>query len=320
MNVFKPTIEARGGRSLIFMTFKLVAVTAFALFLVSKLAQLNSESVDVGMKLSLDAQFAEAPLAIEPQAHTVPVEVEARTTFVSEAAVYLDLRRPEDVATLGRSTHSNSEPTAFYGGAWKPTNVVQDTDRLSLTVRKGVGGDRPTMAEVRTKERYGYGRYEVIMRPSGESGIVSAFFTYTGPWAGDPHDEVDIEFVGKNTRYIEFNYFRNGRTDAHKRVKLGFDAAKRMHLYAFDWQPDQIIWYVDGREIYRTPYGSRGIPDHPGQIYASAWTGSERVRKWVGAPRFGDDAAADFACISFTPNGDSSRRCADMYAEDPQFQ
>ena len=40
------------------------------------------------------------------------------------------------------------------------------------------------------------------MQPGRGSGLVTALFTYTGPYAGDPHDEIDIEFLGKDLTKI----------------------------------------------------------------------------------------------------------------------
>ena len=49
--------------------------------------------------------------------------------------------------------------------------------------------------------------YEVRMRAAAATpGVVSAFFTFMRP----PHDELDIEFVGKHPKQVQLNYFVNG--------------------------------------------------------------------------------------------------------------
>ena len=166
---------------------------------------------------------------------------------------------------------------------------------------------------------YGYGRYEAIMRPAKGSGLATAFFTYTGPYFGQPHDEIDIEFVGKNTDIVEFNYFRNGKKGQYASIKLPFDAAEEDHLYAFDWKPEGISWYVDGKLVYQTPEGDQNLPTHPGRIYFSNWTGVPALRDWHGKPDFGDRASAYYSCISFTPLGENTRRCADVYKPGTSF-
>ena len=239
---------------------------------------------------------------------------------IRRGSFFSDLRKPLDLNQWRVSTHTNENAGAFFGGPWLFENIVQEHDRLILQVKAGENGNRPTMAELQTRNRYGYGRYEVIMRPSAESGVVSTFFTYVGPYTGDPHDEIDIEFIGKRSTEIEYNYFKNGRKGAHSREPLEFDISDKMNLYAFEWHPDEIIWFVNGEEHYRSPREPSRTPSEPGNIFISAWTGIDRMHAWTGPPRFGDSAQAEYACVSFTPFEGDSYSCADLWAEDPQFQ
>lgn len=77
-----------------------------------------------------------------------------------------------------------------------------------------------TGGEWRSKERFGYGLYQVNMKPIKNPGVVSSFFTYTGPSEGKPWDEIDIEFLGKDTTKVQFNYFTNGRGQKDEHVHL----------------------------------------------------------------------------------------------------
>lgn len=240
--------------------------------------------------------------------------------MVSRDALFADLRGPLNLNEWSPSTNLNDFPGTHYGGPWLRENIVRLGGHLGLMIHAGRDGARPTMAELKTRKRYGYGRYEVIMKPSGEPGTVSAFFTYTGPWSGNPHDEVDIEFTGQRPRQIEFNYFKNGRTGAHDRINLGFDASERLNLYAFEWREDEIVWFVNGIERYRTPAGRKDIPTQPGQLFISAWTGTKKMEVWTGTPDFGESAQAEYACLSFAPLGDESYSCTDLWNEDPQFE
>ncbi|MHA7900645.1 MAG: family 16 glycosylhydrolase [Henriciella sp.] len=270
---------------------------------------------------STDVRVAEASapehsLPIVGKATKPPVEDVAVTpTLVSPNAVYADLRNPIDPNVFFAANHANDGAMTQYAGPFLPENHVQTDAYLALMVKARSRPQRPTMAEMKSHARYGYGRYETIMRPSGEPGVVSAFFTYTGPWFGTPHDEVDIEFTGNRPSDIEFNYFKSGVRGAYARKDLGFDASAQMHLYAFDWLEDKIIWYVDGQEIYRTPVDRKDIPTHESKIFISAWAGADRVRAWTGPLQFGAEAQAEFECISFTPVGDASRSCSDQWAE-----
>lgn len=215
------------------------------------------------------------------------------------------------------SDHENKG--SFLGGAWVKENVAEGADGVRLDVTGTDIRNKYKLGEVQLSNRYGYGRYEVIMRPAKGSGLVSAFFTYTGQYFGDPHDEIDIEFVGMSTSIIQLNYFRDGKKGNFANIKLPFDASEEDHLYAFDWKPEGISWYVDGKLIYRTPDGDQRIPRTPGRIYISNWTGIPQMRQWHGKPDFGDRGSAYYSCISFTPLGENTRRCADIYKPGTRF-
>lgn len=105
---------------------------------------------------------------------------------------------------------------AMFDTNWYKDNVTFNNKRmqLNLDVEDGPGWSIPGInysgAEFRTftQNRYHYGLYEVCMKPAKSDGIVSSFFTYTGPY-DEPKtqwDEIDIEFLGKDTTKAQFNY------------------------------------------------------------------------------------------------------------------
>jgi len=209
---------------------------------------------------------------------------------------------------------------SFHGGDWVAENVVATSDGVRLDVTPSGRPSKPyNLAEVQVAGVYGYGRYEVIMRPAKGSGLVSTFFVYTGEYFGDPHDEIDIEFVGNETTEVQLNYFRDNKKGNYAHIKLPFDASEEDHLYAFDWKPEGISWYVDGKLIYETAKGDPRIPTTSGRIYFSNWTGVKGMQQWHGAPDFGDRGSAYYSCVSFTPLGENSRRCADVYQPGTRF-
>ncbi len=58
---------------------------------------------------------------------------------------------------------------------------------------------------------------------------------------------------------------------------LGFDASEGFHEYGFDWQKDCIVWYVDGKAVYKA---TKNIPSHPQQIMMNVWNGTG-VDDWL---------------------------------------
>lgn len=67
------------------------------------------------------------------------------------------------------------------------------------------------------------------MQPISNPGVVSSFFTYTGPSDNNPWDEIDIEFLGKDTTKVQFNYYTNGVGGHEFLYDLGFDASESYH-------------------------------------------------------------------------------------------
>lgn len=134
-------------------------------------------------------------------------------------------------------------------------------------------------AEFRSKDFYGYGMYEVVMKPIKNDGVVSSFFTYTGPTDNNPWDEIDIEFLGKDTTKVQFNYYTNGKGNHEYLYDLGFDASEDFHTYGFDWQEGKITWYVDGEAVYSA---EKNIPTTPGKIMMNVWPGTG-VDGWLKA-------------------------------------
>lgn len=144
---------------------------------------------------------------------------------------------------------------------------------LTLTLDKQ--NDRYVGAEYRTYHQYSYGFYSVSMKPAKCSGVITSFFTYTGrPW-----DEIDIEFLGNDTTKVQFNYFVSGEGGHEYIYDLGFDASEEFHEYAFDWQPDSITWYVDGKAVYKV---TGDMPQTAGSIMMNFWNVADYKANWAG--------------------------------------
>lgn len=142
-------------------------------------------------------------------------------------------------------------------------------------------GKSYSSGEYQSKSLYGYGKAETRMKPTKRSGVVSSFFTYTGPSDGNPWDEIDIEFVGNNTNVVQFNYFKNGG-GGHEHVhNLGFDASAGYHNYAIVWTANKIIWQVDGKEVYSVTGTPATLPSAPMHIMMNLWN-STGVDGWTG--------------------------------------
>ena len=73
---------------------------------------------------------------------------------------------------------------------------------FSATIAAGAAANnrRYVSGEIKTKERFQYGKFRTRMQGSGKKGTVSAFFTYwegtqSLPWNRSRWNEIDVELV-----------------------------------------------------------------------------------------------------------------------------
>ncbi len=231
---------------------------------------------------------------------------------IASAPAFITLFGDGAISSAWMRTDRDST-TGFWRNDFRKTNIASSTDGLSLsiTAKRAAANRRWDAGEIASTETYGYGRYEAIMKPARGEGLISSFFTYTGPWMGTPHDEIDIEFLGKDTRRVEFNMFRDGKPDGSKAVELPFDAADAFHLYTFDWHPDHITWRVDGKVRHRVLASEHKLPRTPSKIMMNIWTG--KMPGWHGDANFTSGSQTQYACVSYTPFNQRARSCSDYY-------
>ena len=176
-----------------------------------------------------------------------------------------------------------SNGSVFYC-TWRDANIVFHDGIMEMSIKEDTGEseyEKFSGGEYRTNQFYQYGLYQVNMKPIKNDGVVSSFFVYTGPSDNKNWDEIDIEFVGKDTTKVQFNYFSDGVGNHEYLYDLGFDASQEFHTYGFYWANDYIAWYVDGKEVYRTPESeSNIIPDESGRIMMNVWPG-KGVDAWL---------------------------------------
>lgn len=186
----------------------------------------------------------------------------------------------------------------MFNCTWRANNVNFTSDgklKLGLT---SSAQNKFDCGEYRSKDSHSYGLYEVSMKPAKNPGIVSSFFTYTGPAHGTQWDEIDIEFLGKDTTKVQFNYYTNGVGNHEKIINLGFDASQGFHTYAFDWQPGYIKWYVDGVLKHTA---TTNIPKTPGKIMMNIWNGAG-VDEWLGSYNGANPLTAQYDWVRYTSN------------------
>jgi endo-1,3-1,4-beta-glycanase ExoK len=185
-------------------------------------------------------------------------------------------------------------------------------DGLTLTLARGiVKKHRYSSGEIQSRAKYGHGYFETTMRAAPGSGIITGFFTYTGPPFGEPWNEIDVEILGAKPREVLLTYFL-GDDKISTAVPLDFDATAEYHTYGFDWQPGFIEWYVDGRPIHKVTGDKLPLPNRAQKLMVHLW-GSETLSEWYG--EFDSKAmptAAEFTCIAHSPGAAQSMPCTEL--------
>jgi beta-glucanase (GH16 family) len=188
----------------------------------------------------------------------------------------------------------------YFDTDWSKAQVsVGGGLTLALSEQEG-RENRYVGGSVRRKEVTGFGRYEVVMQPVRGAGVVTGFFTYTGPHYGTRHDEIDIEFLGKNTRQIHLALFVDGKL-WNKFIDLDFDAADGPRAYAFEWGKDAVRWYVGDEMIYERRADDGPIPVFSGRLFANIWAADPAIKAWSGETVTGTHGQAKVLRMGFIP-------------------
>lgn len=177
--------------------------------------------------------------------------------------------------------------------------------RISSHQRK-YGSREFTSGRLDTEGKFApvYGRFEIRAKLPGGQGIWPAHWLYPQerdwlmekamedavaagkerlipeerPW----YTEIDImEFLGHepNVLYGTIHYcsFDGTRRSASGTWKGPVDYTRDFHIYALEWEPDSIRWYIDGNLIYST---TNGIPHKPHYLILNTAIGGS----WPGSP------------------------------------
>ncbi len=160
---------------------------------------------------------------------------------------------------------------------YRSQNVVVSGGNLTLTAREEYyGGRHFTSGKVETKNKQSflYGRIEARAKiPTGD-GMWPAFWMMPqddvyGGWAAS--GEIDIMESANSTTWIGGTIhfggsWPNNTYSGGTYSPGGINFADDFHIYAIEWEPEEIRWYVDDVHYY-TRYSSQwysdGAPGNP---------------------------------------------------------
>jgi beta-glucanase (GH16 family) len=152
-----------------------------------------------------------------------------------------------------------------------------------------------TSGRINTKGLFAqlYGRFEARIRVPRGQGVWPAFWMLGVDDAkGWPEcGEIDImENIGKEPALVHGTVHGPGYSGAGgvghpTALPSGAAYADDFHVYAVEWRPEEIMWFVDGKQYFRVtpaelPAGKKWVFDHPHYLLLNFAVGGG----WPGDP------------------------------------
>lgn len=191
--------------------------------------------------------------------------------------VELDLDKWITAFPWGRTGANSSELQYYAEDAFEFVNGVH---RIRAEKRSMAGYDY-TSGIITSFGKFHVmsGYIEIRARMPNGKGFWPAFWLI--PADQDWPPEIDVfELLGDDpTTVYMTNHWRgpNGEDLFAQQSYTGPDFSQDFHTFAIEWSPNEIIWYIDGVEQFRS---NQGIPAEPMYLVANLAVGGD----WPGNP------------------------------------
>jgi beta-glucanase (GH16 family) len=175
--------------------------------------------------------------------------------------------------------NTNRQEQQFY----TPDSLSQRDGVLTITARKKATNGKPYASGViSSSDRFvfTYGYSEIRAQVPAGTGLWSAFWLVS-PIQGS-NDEADVmEVLGSDPSkgYAVLHYGTMAKKGRSLSSYRNPDFSVGFHTFAVNWEPDLMVWYVDGVERYRV---TQNVPTTPMYLITNLAVGG--VDSWSGPP------------------------------------